>query len=287
VLGCSVYEGVDPTGAGATGGGGSSPLGGAAGVGAGLGWGGAGGDTGSGGSLAASSGSGGGESGAGGGGGSAGSFGGSLLDGGDASGGSSGSAGSDAGAVEACVKESDMQLCGRLSKTCGAFKAVDNCGAQRSVASCGACTSLQICNASNTCAMPVFNTVDDTAAGPGTNQWNFVGAGWNHGHQADCYGQANSWDGAAGDFATVAFVGVQISLYARVNDSHGICALSVDGGAESRVDLYATPAACNDLVWTSAMLPYADHTFKLRVTGQKNPASTDTACVVDRVVITQ
>jgi len=135
--------------------------------------------------------------------------------------------------------------------------------------------------------MPVTITVDDAASGPGTNQWNFVSGGWNHGYEAACYGQSNSWDRTAGDIVTLAFVGVQISFYARVNDGHGICALSVDGGAESPVDLYATPAVCDDLVWTSATLPYGNHTFQLRVTGEKNAASTDAWCVVDRAVITQ
>jgi len=155
------------------------------------------------------------------------------------------------------------------------------------VASCGNCQSSQICNGANACTAPVNITVDDAAAGPSINQWNFVGTGWNHGYQGDCYSQSNSWDRTADEVVTIAFIGAQIAFYGRTNDGHGICALSVDGGTESRVDFYATPADCEDLLWTSPMLPYGNHTFKLRVTGEMNPASTDAWCVVDKVIILQ
>ena len=43
--------------------------------------------------------------------------------------------------VEACVPESDDDLCIRLSATCGELTAPDNCGDERTVASCGTCAT--------------------------------------------------------------------------------------------------------------------------------------------------
>jgi hypothetical protein len=80
---------------------------------------------------------------------------------------------------------------------------------------------------------------------------------------------------------------VQIPFYGRVNNVHGICALSVDGGVENGGDLYAPSAVCDDLLRTSPTLLYGNHVFKVRVTGAKNAASTDTWCIIDRVVVTQ
>jgi hypothetical protein len=51
------------------------------------------------------------------------------------------------------------------------------------------------------------------------------------------------------------------------------------------IDFYASTRNGNQLLWTSPTLPTGTHTFKLRVTGKKNPNSSDTFVVPDRVDI--
>src|SRR5205085_7414652 len=51
-------------------------------------------------------------------------------------------------------------------------------------------------------------------------------------------------------------------------------------------DFYAPTRTGDHLMWTSPVLPAATHTFKLRVTGSKNAASSNTFVVPDRVDVT-
>ena len=65
----------------------------------------------------------------------------------------------------------------------------------------------------------------------------------------------------------------------------GIAAVSIDGGAETNIDLYLTPKTGNVLVWTSPVLTVGSHTFKVRTTGTKNASSSGTTITLDRVDI--
>ena len=84
---------------------------------------------------------------------------------------------------------------------------------------------------------------------------------------------------------TVAFTGTQIKFYGVKDPGHGIGAVSIDGGAETNIDFYASTRAGNVLLWTSPALTSGSHTFKLRVTGTKNVSSSNTWTVPDRVDI--
>jgi hypothetical protein len=135
-------------------------------------------------------------------------------------------------------------------------------------------------------------TVDDSVVGTGTNQFNYVG-GWGHCNPCTTmstpplYNMTNSWAGGAdagqSEFATFAFIGQQISFYGLLDPRNGIGAASVDGGAETSVDFYASARAGNRLLWKSPVLTRGAHSFKLRTTGTKNAASSGFTIVVDRV----
>jgi len=133
-------------------------------------------------------------------------------------------------------------------------------------------------------------TVDDSTIGTGANQFAYTGA-WQHctacqdGPQIGMYNNSNSWDATTNDYVTVAFSGIQIKLYAVKDAMSGIGAVSIDGGAESNLDLYSATRVGNQLVWTSPVLPAGNHTFKLRVTGTKNASSANSFVVADRVFI--
>lgn len=130
-------------------------------------------------------------------------------------------------------------------------------------------------------------TVDDAIEGSGYNEFNYVGNGWQHcsGCGSELYDATNSWDNVAGDYVTVKFSGTQIKFYGVKDPKHGIGAVSIDGGPETNIDFYAAVRAGNQLMWTSPILADADHVFKIRVTGTKNPSSSDYFVVPDRVVI--
>src|SRR5438034_10372706 len=119
--------------------------------------------------------------------------------------------------------------------------------------------------------------------GTGQNQFNYSGAGWQHGGCAECYNGDNSWDNTTNQSVTVAFTGTQIKFYGVKDPGHGKGAVSIDGGTETTRDLYAATRAGNVLRWTSPVLTNGAHTFKLRVTGTKNASSSGYAAVPDRV----
>ncbi len=99
-------------------------------------------------------------------------------------------------------------------------------------------------------------------------------------NQFDLSGQwqrAEGW--TKGDRAQVRFDGRQAVLYARVFNSGGIVAVSIDDGPETLVDCYYPQLPHHATVqpimpvFRSALLPRGRHNLKLRLTGDKNPAS--------------
>ncbi|HEX3685384.1 MAG TPA: RICIN domain-containing protein [Bryobacteraceae bacterium] len=131
------------------------------------------------------------------------------------------------------------------------------------------------------------STIDDAVAGAGGNKFEYIGNGWQHCSNcgSNLYDGTNSWDNATNDYVTVAFTGTQIKFYGVQDVLHGIGAVSIDGGSETNVDFYASTRAGDVLLWTSPTLTAGDHVFKLRVTGNKNPSSTNYYAVPDRVDI--
>jgi hypothetical protein len=134
---------------------------------------------------------------------------------------------------------------------------------------------------------------DDMSHGPDVtepNQWWYQGAGWKH--CIDCneptvfyYNASQSWTDTTDDTAKLTFIGRKLTFFGVVAPWHGMAAVSIDGGTETMIDLYATDKKGDMLLWTSPLLAPGIHTFTLRATGDKNPASTGTVIVLDRVNI--
>jgi beta-galactosidase len=125
-------------------------------------------------------------------------------------------------------------------------------------------------------------SVNDNTLGTGQEQFEYVGT-WSYGNQAGAYQGDNHWSNAVNAYYQVRFTGAQVRLYAAKDPAHGIIGVSIDGGAESNVDLYASTRADQVLVWTSPVLAAGSHTLKVRVTGNKNASSTNTFAIGDRV----
>ncbi|MDR3627100.1 MAG: T9SS type A sorting domain-containing protein [Ignavibacteriaceae bacterium] len=133
-----------------------------------------------------------------------------------------------------------------------------------------------------------ISSVDDAIQGTGLNQFNYVGNGWTHCAScgSDLFNGSNSWDNTVNDYMTMSFDGVQVKFYGVKDPAHGIGAVSLDNGVETNIDFYSSSRAGNQLLWTSPILNEGEHNFKLRVTGTRNPGSSNTYVVVDRADIT-
>lgn len=132
--------------------------------------------------------------------------------------------------------------------------------------------------------------VDDAVTGTGLHQWNY--SGWNHctgcneTAPAVYHNASQSWSLTAGETATLAFNGTRVVYRGVTGSHHGIAAVSIDGGTEVNVDLYATAKTGDVAVWTSPVLAAGNHTLRIRNTGTKNAAASGTVVTLDRAVVT-
>ena len=90
------------------------------------------------------------------------------------------------------------------------------------------------------------------------------------------------YSSVTGSTYSVTFVGTSLRFYSAVDSHHGIGAVSIDGGPESDVDFYSATRLEQALVYATPTLSNTPHTVTMRVTGRKNPASTDFVVTADR-----
>jgi hypothetical protein len=88
-----------------------------------------------------------------------------------------------------------------------------------------------------------------------------------------------------GSTFSITFKGTSLLLYGARAPYHGIAAVSVDGGPELDIDLYAATRVDQALLFTVPTLANGTHTVRVRVTGRKNAASTEFLVNADRVDI--
>jgi hypothetical protein len=92
-----------------------------------------------------------------------------------------------------------------------------------------------------------------------------------------------------GDTLTISFSGTRLQWHTSKENNLGIAAVSVDDGPETEVELwtYCHVPQYQRYVYDSGPLAPGEHTFKVRVTGQKNEKSTGAGITHDRVEVTQ
>ena len=100
-----------------------------------------------------------------------------------------------------------------------------------------------------------------------------------------CFYGDDHWSSANGASVTYRVNGSRVALLSVKDTGNGIAGVSIDGGAETTVDLYAPIRAGEQRQWLSPRLTPGDHTVRVRVTGQKNPASSGTVVSADRVEV--
>ena len=108
-------------------------------------------------------------------------------------------------------------------------------------------------------------------------------ANWPSGWQTGAYQNDNHWSSVANASYQVPFNGTQVRWYGGKASSHGIAAVSIDGGPETMIDTYAAARTDSVPLWSSPVLTAGNHTLKVRATGQKNASSTNTFVTGDRV----
>jgi hypothetical protein len=77
------------------------------------------------------------------------------------------------------------------------------------------------------------------------------------------------------------FQGTGIEFISAYASNLGIVAIYIDGTLDSTVDCYGPAKNPEQVVYTKTGLAAGEHTIKVVVTGQKNPAATDVYVLVD------
>ncbi len=128
----------------------------------------------------------------------------------------------------------------------------------------------------------VINDTDTT----GSNRVQFTGA-WSSGRHcgAQCFRGDDHWTGTVDASATYTFTGRRIALYAVKDAGNGKAGISIDGGPETLVDYHSAVRHAQLLAYLSPELPPGTHTLRIRVTGQRNPASGGITIGVDRAEV--
>jgi hypothetical protein len=110
---------------------------------------------------------------------------------------------------------------------------------------------------------------------------------WNSGSGCgvQCFWGNDHWSGARDASATIHFNGTKVALLSVADVGNGIAAISIDGGPEQRIDYYSSIRVGEQLMYVSPTLPAGPHTLKVRVTGDKNPASSSTVISLDRIEV--
>jgi hypothetical protein len=145
----------------------------------------------------------------------------------------------------------------------------------------------------STWALGITN-VDNAVRGTGpdsgpfsSNQFFFTGSGWVHsaGTTDPYYQNTVSYSNQTGNYVVVRFYGTKVEFFGAKASHHGIAAISIDNGQEIFVDQYASQRQNNAKIFESQTLVRGEHSIKIRVTGTKNTASSNTYVIVDYVAL--
>lgn len=126
---------------------------------------------------------------------------------------------------------------------------------------------------------------NDNATGSGLLEFDYNGTGWVHENDPTASEGTSSYSNVAEDTVSFAFEGSQIEWYSIRGSNRGIAAVSVDNGPETLVDLYSADIQWNKIVWRSPVLTPGEHTLRIRVTGNRHPASIGDYIVVDGLTV--
>ncbi|MCX5071216.1 hypothetical protein OHA84_35300 [Streptomyces sp. NBC_00513] len=127
---------------------------------------------------------------------------------------------------------------------------------------------------------PALTVIDNASAAiVYTGPWTHANS--SSGGTANALFQTESYTNTAGATAQLTFTGTGIGLHSAKNLNLGIVKVYIDGTLAGTVDLYNPWKTPGRLVFTSAALPYGQHTIKVECTGTKNSSASGTSALVD------
>jgi O-glycosyl hydrolase len=131
----------------------------------------------------------------------------------------------------------------------------------------------------------IGTTTNDNVIGTNDNQFQYSDSWQYYDSQSGAYSKDVHYSNITDSYYQVKFNGNRIKLYGTFAQDSGIAGISIDGGAETNVDLYSAVRKDNALIYVSPILDGgAAHTVKVRVTGNKNDKSSSTYVIADKVV---
>ncbi len=128
--------------------------------------------------------------------------------------------------------------------------------------------------------------VDDAIRGTGIGKHQYFGSNWIFGSVTNSfYASTHSASATKNAYMIFTFSGSKIEWFTEKKHTHGIVAISIDSGPETLIDLYSATEQ-HLVVFTSPLLDETvTHTFKMRVTGTKNPASSNYYGIHDYITV--
>jgi len=106
-------------------------------------------------------------------------------------------------------------------------------------------------------------------------------SGWIGNSNSDFSGEAVRFAATAGETATYTFTGSSVAWATTIGTGRGIAEVSLDGGTPVSIDLFAATQTTRQLVFARNGLADQEHTLTVRVTGDKNSASTGRRIDID------
>jgi hypothetical protein len=126
----------------------------------------------------------------------------------------------------------------------------------------------------NSCTAPKMSVVQDTTVGDSDGEISYAVGDW------QTTGDVHFNDGTSSSaYYLGKFTGVKVAVHGGRNVDRGIAAYSIcdeqgaNCGSETTYDAYASSLLTDQVLWTSPMLPYQQHTVKVRATNRKNSAA--------------
>lgn len=132
------------------------------------------------------------------------------------------------------------------------------------------------------------SSIDDAVqSASGNHEQKYVGT-WRHNTTSPSFWNSTlSYSNQTDAYIMLTFVGIRVSWTAEKKNTHGIVAVSLDGGPEQMIDLYSATQDLTSVYTSPSTLEQGTHTLKIRVTGTKNSSSTGFYIVHDVFSITQ
>jgi len=111
--------------------------------------------------------------------------------------------------------------------------------------------------------------------------WMLLGPGWEDDYSGDAYCRKTQRAAVAGHIARLPFTGTGVRLYGKRGPDQGIADVQIDGATARMVDLYSATPQDQQVLFETNDLDWGVHDLTVRVTGEKNPASTGSWVTLD------